>query len=421
MIDIYIQILTTFFRALVNIQFINTFLKNQPKPSIKNLFLILGFMLLSTLSLIFYPNQIYIYFITNSVFIFLFAFFQKGILQTKIIASTALLVFTVLCDSLFHTGIEYILNSSIPYYILNITISATIFIVSNIFSILISNYPLKRISFRKTILIIASPLISLIVFLLNYISNNNPVITLSITMLLLILNMFIFYFYDLILKYTNMEYENSFLELSNESYKSQLKIINNNREETLRLRHDIHNHILAMKLLISNQEYLKLSEHISSMANHINEKHLYSVSKNTTIDALLNYKLSLISNLKTEIKCNINIPNEDFMSLFDLTIIFGNLLDNIYDALEDAPIKKLNLDISYEKGVLFINSKNTFSTSPIILDKNFISLKKDKALHGYGIKNIKKVVDKYNGEYQNKLIKGYFVTEIMLFTNNKKI
>ncbi len=415
MIDVYIQILTAFFRALVNILFINTFLKNPLKPSMKISILILGFTFLSAINLIYFSELFYAYFFINSLFIFLFSLFQNGILQTKLISSIALLVFTVLCDSLLYTAISYFANINVQYYILNLIVSATIFIVSNIFNVLFNNYPLKTISFKKTILIIGAPIISLIVFLLNYISNPNKTITFFITLLLIILNIFVFYFYNLILKYTNMEYENNFLELANDAYKSQIDIISNNNKETLRLRHDIHNHILAMQLLINNQDYYKLNEHMNSMVNQIDEKHLYSVSKNTTLDALLNYKLSLISNLNTEIKCNITLPKEDFMPLFDLTIIFGNLLDNIYEALKDAPIKKLNINIVYEKGILYINTKNTYLNSPVVVDKNFVTIKTDKNLHGFGIKNIKKVVDKYNGEYTSYIKNNFFTSEIMLF------
>ncbi len=414
MIDVCIYVLTSVFRAIVNIQFIGVFFKSNHKPNIKNLFLVLGFVIFSSISLFFF-DTIITFFITNTIFIFVISFFNTGNLQRKLIAITALFMFTILCDSLFYTGLKFILNREVPHYVLNICISAAIFIVANLYNGNFHSYHLEELSFNKFIIVAGAPASSITIFILTYYSNPSDIVGLFITLSLILLNLFIFYSYDIIIKSKNIEYENNILGLANEAYKTQMDIISKARDETLTLKHDINNHILSMRHLIKSREYEKLENHLLSMSNEIKEEYIYSKSGNLIIDSILNYKFSLIKSLDANIHCEINLPREDFMSLFDLTIILGNLLDNVYEALINVQNKEFYIDILYDKGVLFINSKNTFSNSLIKTNGNLMTTKKNKKNHGFGIRNIKKVVDKYNGEFKASNTGSFFVYEIILF------
>ncbi len=415
MIDVSIQILTAVFRALVNIFFIGVFFKNQQKSNIKILFLILGFSVFSSFSVLNF-DTLTVYFILNTFFIILLSFSYKGILQRKIVAATALLVFTILCDSFIYSIFNHILGYKIPYYILNMIISGSIFIFANLLNTFFTSYYTQELSLRKLTLVIGAPFSSLAIFILSYISNPDKSISAYIAFFLIILNIFIFYSYNIILKSTNIEFENQILEVSNKAYRAQMNIISQTRDETLRLKHDINNHILSMRHLIRNKEYSKVDAHLSDITKEIKEDKIFSKSGNVIIDAILNYKLSLIANLNTDISCDIKLPCEDFISLFDLTIIFGNLLDNVYEALKITTNRKLILNISYEKGMLFINCKNTFAKAPTKINNTYLSIKKDKSNHGFGLKNIAKVVDKYNGENQIIITETFFIQEILLFT-----
>lgn len=52
------------------------------------------------------------------------------------------------------------------------------------------------------------------------------------------------------------------------------------------------------------------------------------------------------------------------------------------------------------------------------INKNLKTLKKDKKKHGFGLKNIKKIVDKYNGNIGMDIKDKKFITQITLILEN---
>lgn len=85
--------------------------------------------------------------------------------------------------------------------------------------------------------------------------------------------------------------------------------------------------------------------------------------------------------------------------------MIGNLIDNAITAtqnLEKAE-RKILANIYYDKGRMFINIENTFDGKLIKKNGKLETRKFDKEYHGYGLKNIQKIMEKYNGyiEYDN--------------------
>ena len=93
----------------------------------------------------------------------------------------------------------------------------------------------------------------------------------------------------------------------------------------------------------------------------------------------------------------------------DLIVIMGNLMDNAIEAAE-------NVQDGFLKIYLYTQNNAHFSVIKVI--NNYIqeieedrgillTIKEDKGKHGFGIKNIKAVTEKYNGYfecfYQNKI------------------
>ena len=92
----------------------------------------------------------------------------------------------------------------------------------------------------------------------------------------------------------------------------------------------------------------------------------------------------------------------DFLSEYDLTSLFSNLLDNAIDATKSIPDSYIELNVTplNDKKIIItiINScrKNPFSNN----SKRLTTTKKNKLRHGYGMKSIQRVVDKYEGDYR---------------------
>ena len=107
-----------------------------------------------------------------------------------------------------------------------------------------------------------------------------------------------------------------------------------------------------------------------------------------------------------------NLPELE-LSYMDICTLFFNLLKNAFEAAEEAEEKWVKVEIKLYEFDLFIHISNCYAV--IQKDKNgeFQSTKKGEG-HGYGMRNIKKCVEKNNGKYDFKLEKNTFHTEIIL-------
>ena len=96
----------------------------------------------------------------------------------------------------------------------------------------------------------------------------------------------------------------------------------------------------------------------------------------------------------------------------DLCIILANSLDNVKEAFSRFEGKKeLGITIQNHKKRIILKIENT--SQPVDV-KNINTSKKDKKNHGYGISNIRRVVDKYNGTMQIKYVDGRFLLEMLI-------
>ena len=130
------------------------------------------------------------------------------------------------------------------------------------------------------------------------------------------------------------------------------------------------------------------------------------------IDAVIENKLNKCNklNIKTNItyyyKNNINI-NE-----IEIAVIIGNILDNAIEACQ----KLNNIDkeiwglISADNKNLIISIKNTTDRL-----NNFKTSKKDKKSHGYGLRSISHIAEKYNGyakfSFEDNIFTSYIILE----------
>lgn len=81
----------------------------------------------------------------------------------------------------------------------------------------------------------------------------------------------------------------------------------------------------------------------------------------------------------------------------DLYILLENLCDNAIEAAAQSNNPTIKLQISEDNGNLCIYIGNTTSDNVLKNNPHMNTTKKDKNMHGFGIMNIRDIIDKYNG------------------------
>ena len=103
----------------------------------------------------------------------------------------------------------------------------------------------------------------------------------------------------------------------------------------------------------------------------------------------------------------------------DLWNIMMNLLDNAIEASEQVVHKDkwINITLKKKKGMLIIKVENSMEKELIVKDGNYLSDKDNDSIHGLGIKSVKAIVEKYEGEAEWSNTEDKFTVIITFFEN----
>lgn len=144
----------------------------------------------------------------------------------------------------------------------------------------------------------------------------------------------------------------------------------------------------------------------------------YVATGNDTIDSLLNYKIQKAKDVLNLVETKIRIPEKLNLHSFDLNVVLGNLLDNAIDASVQTKEKELKITMKLDKGVLFLNICN--SCRGIAEGKRGIleTTKSDKMNHGIGLKNVRRIVEKYHGDMEFLCENGSMEADIMIYVKD---
>ena len=214
---------------------------------------------------------------------------------------------------------------------------------------------------------------------------------------------------------TELEVSSSLLTVEKES----LLIDIQNREELMKIRHDLQNQLSYMSVLLNDGKYDEAKQYIQSLTEQ-KEEYLYSFScSNLVISGIVNLELTKakIANKKVKFKVVVppKLPFEDSELLSLITNIVDNSIENF------MPIDKkdmINVSIVTQQDYLRILCMNSVPAESIKGKPSLKTTKSGKA-HGYGTKIIKNIVKKYEGYVTFDYEDGKFICDCMINMNHK--
>lgn len=293
-------------------------------------------------------------------------------------------------------------------------------VISYIFMLFISNFKMIRndikVSTTHWISIFIIPtgtlILALIIISTDYVYHVTE--TIISIVILLIINVFVFYFYDELMKSYDSKIEKTLLQQQSKAYLKQLEIINQSKENLKTFRHDVKNHALSLKYYIDNGDGEGASEYLSNILEYINYSKEYAKSGNSEIDSLINYKMDLAQNYQIKAKVDLIIPDKLNINSFDLSIIIGNLLDNAIEASSKADDRFINISIELDRNVLYISISNSYDGKLKFTGSKLVSSKYNEN-HGLGLNSVFKSVEKYMGTMNIRHDNHVFYVDILMY------
>ncbi|MCM1410149.1 MAG: GHKL domain-containing protein [Lachnospiraceae bacterium] len=279
----------------------------------------------------------------------------------------------------------------------------------------------KNVERTQSVSLILIPLCSIVIISILIYSNTCEEIGIAVVALgLLVINFFMLYLYNQLLHSISQKYETEMLKNQVRIYANQLDVIFQSEEKVKSLRHDMKHHMNELMLLANKYGAVEIQDYIDRMEGFVhNPKEIIS-SGNVEIDSVLNYMLQKAKEKLKTVTVKVMLP-EEIKHSFDLNVLIGNLLENAIEAAIRTDKKYLNVYIALNRGVLKIQIDNSFLAENISKKeeedgrKIFLTTKKRKEQHGIGLKNVKKIVESYNGNMNIQTKGDIFSVKLILY------
>ena len=210
-----------------------------------------------------------------------------------------------------------------------------------------------------------------------------------------------------------------------EYYFSQCQLMYESVDKVKAIRHDIKFHLVTTRDYVANNEVDLAIEYLERLLGDIKESEPYSDTGNIAFDSTINYKLRNAEDEGIKVDINIFVPPVLNIEVVDIVSILGNLLDNALNAVALVEDKVITLDIEARKGNLFIKIANTFNplgddTAINLSNDGSTLFQKGEIEFGYGLRNVQKVVENYNGHLDIFIVDNVFTVGILLYTSESE-
>lgn len=174
--------------------------------------------------------------------------------------------------------------------------------------------------------------------------------------------------------------------------------------------HDIKNQIAMLGSRIPQEELQELTQSIR----------IYDTTfktGNEALDILLVEKLMLCENKGIRFDCMAEGTILSFMSQSDIYSLFGNAIDNAIEAvdkLSDPDRRCLSIKVRAEKNMAVLHFENFYQESLVFEEGIPKTTKQDTRYHGFGMKSIRMITEKYHGFLSVKANQEIFTVNILI-------
>ncbi|MBE5893544.1 MAG: GHKL domain-containing protein [Lachnospiraceae bacterium] len=243
-----------------------------------------------------------------------------------------------------------------------------------------------------------------------------PYVTISICLLVMILNLTLLFLKEILSK---EKYQNKELQDQNRLITMQIRNQNEISEmyHSMRaLKHDMNNHLHTIAGYMQAKNYEEAEMYIQKMAGDIKVIEAYQCG-HPVVDALIGSKSTLAKKNDIRLDIDISVPSELQITADHLSIVLGNLYDNAIDAnlkIADKSMRYITIQILLKGNDLLLCFENAAIGEDRSDKFHWTTSKKTVFEHGFGLKNIDRIVRMYDGYCFRELKNNVFVCRIRI-------
>lgn len=190
-------------------------------------------------------------------------------------------------------------------------------------------------------------------------------------------------------------------------YQEKLK----DEEKVRSVYHDMKNHLLVLQRQINSPETAEMVEELQSQVAMYED---YEHTGNDILDIILKEKSETAREKHIALSVTADLNGVDFIEPLDVSTIFGNGLDNAIEASEKLPEEQRAILVKAGRvqNFFFVLIENSCLQNREYTKQR--TTKSDDFLHGFGISNMRKAAEKYDGQLTIKCENEKFTLKILI-------
>lgn len=380
----------------------------------KRVMLIWYYVINSWIYLFFNTQEVTI--VSNIILFFILTLPYRGTIWKRVFSVCCIFLMGMLCETIVSGLAILIIERTEVIEVITYTLSNFLFYIIVIFSKNFIGQEESIYQKKKAVVLILIPTISSFAdFILLY-GSYEQWITVTVILCLCIINLAFFYLYQAVVSNCEVEMQNQSLMLQNKAYQQQLDMIHATEDSLKRARHDFKNHLIALEELSKGDERTDLQEYFQKLDREYQLSDDFIYTGNKILDGLMNHKLKIMMATGAVIDTKMQIPENIDVNSFDLVVVIGNLLDNAIESLSKQKNGSFKMEIDYKQGMLLIYANNTYEGEIKRKGDILISTKKNAPeSHGIGLSNVRRIIEKYDGEMLIDTEKNLFSVHIIMY------
>ena len=196
------------------------------------------------------------------------------------------------------------------------------------------------------------------------------------------------------------------------------------QEETSAFRHDVRNNLSVVAMLMNEGKFDEAKHFIEDMHTSVSALSPKIVTGDEMLDSLIASKMAKMSEESIDFTIDGVADGGMGWKAIDICTVFANALDNAIEACmrtEPDTDRFIRLEIrktAHQRLMTLTNtSPDGVDCEKLMMNGVHLTSKADKQLHGYGVRNIRKTVEKYGGMTRLSCENGVFRLEMILSIN----
>ncbi len=277
---------------------------------------------------------------------------------------------------------------------------------------------IRRKEFRQAALIAAA---CFALSNLSYVFTNTPFSTHSVSEMFIIrtyvdlCGVSILWAYDAQLRQMNARLERSQLRNLLQAQYNNYILSQQSIDLTNQKYHDLKHQIALLRSEVASAE--EKAAYLDQMEQEIRVYETQNKTGNPILDTILTAKSIQCQKQGIQMTAVADGAALDFMNVMDVTALFGNALDNAIEAvgkISDPQQRLIHLSVAQQRNFLSIKVENC-CTGDVVMENGLpLTTKHNRQYHGYGVKSMQSIAQKYDGSISVHVKDGWFEVRVLL-------